>query len=44
MGTQGLMGAVGGKVKATTVADPQAVRPRHLVDRRFAPLAPTGCG
>ena len=30
----------GGRVKVTTVADPQAVRPRDEVDRRCAPLAP----
>lgn len=36
----GLEGAVRGKVKRTTVADPAAVRAGDLVDRRFAPLAP----
>jgi putative transposase len=40
MHAHGLTGAVRGKVKRTTIADPQAVRPRDLVDRRFAPLAP----
>lgn len=39
LGAHGLVGAVRGKVKQTTVADPQAVRRRDLVDRRFAPLA-----
>jgi putative transposase len=40
MHAHGLAGAVRGKVKRTTIADPQSVRPRDLVDRRFAPLAP----
>ena len=40
MRTQGLVGAVRGKVKKTTIADPYAARPRDLVGRRFAPPAP----
>ncbi|WP_245818930.1 IS3 family transposase, partial [Haloechinothrix alba] len=36
----GLRGAVRGKVKRTTVADPQASRAADLVQRRFAPAAP----
>ncbi|WP_458688781.1 IS3 family transposase [Nocardia tengchongensis] len=36
----GLRGAVRGKVKRTTIADPAAVRPADLVQRRFAPVAP----
>ena len=33
----GLTGAVRGKVKHTTIADPAAARPADLVQRRFAP-------
>lgn len=40
MRSRGLTGAVRGKVKRTTIADPHAARPRDLVGRRFAPLAP----
>ena len=40
MRTQALMGAVGGEVQGTTIAGPQAARPRDEVDRLFAPLAP----
>lgn len=40
MGELGLRGAVRGKVKRTTIADPAAARPSDLVGRRFAPLAP----
>ena len=40
MRSQGLAGAVRGKVKRTTVADPAAARPGDLVCRRFAPRAP----
>ncbi len=36
----GLAGAVRGKVKRTTVADPSAPRAADLVDRRFNPRAP----
>ena len=36
----GLAGAVRGKVKKTTVADPDHERADDLVGRRFAPLAP----
>lgn len=36
----GLAGAVRGKVKRTTVADPDHQRADDLVGRRFAPLAP----
>ena len=36
----GLAGAIRGKVKRTTVADPAAERARDLVHRHFAPLAP----
>ena len=36
----GLTGAVRGKVKHTTIADPAAARPADLVQRRFAPPAP----
>ena len=37
---QGLVGAVRGKVKRTTIADPGAQRPDDLVNRHFAPVAP----
>ncbi len=40
MRLEGLAGAVRGKVKRTTIADPSAARPRDLVCRDFAPLAP----
>jgi putative transposase len=40
MGELGLRGAIRGKVKRTTIADPTASRPSDLVGRRFAPLAP----
>lgn len=36
----GLSGAVRGKIKHTTCADPKAPRPADLVGRRFAPTAP----
>ena len=36
----GLAGAVRGKVKKTTIADPDHQRPADLVARRFAPPAP----
>ena len=36
----GLAGAVRGKVKRTTIADPAGSRARDLVGRRFAPTAP----
>ncbi|MGY1937717.1 IS3 family transposase [Nocardia gipuzkoensis] len=36
----GLRGAMRGKVKPTTIADPIAPRPADLVQRRFAPAAP----
>lgn len=36
----GLAGAVRGKAKRTTVADPAAARPADLVQRRFAPICP----
>lgn len=40
MGELGLCGARRGKVKRTTVADPQADRPDDLVGRHFRPNAP----
>ncbi|MBD8060141.1 IS3 family transposase [Cellulomonas sp. JH27-2] len=40
MGELGLRGAIRGKVKRTTIADPAAKRPQDLVGRKFAPLAP----
>lgn len=40
MALAGLSGAVRGKVKRTTIADPAAPRPDDLVQRRFAPSAP----
>ena len=40
MREQGLAGAIRGKVKRTTIADPAAKRPDDLVGRQFAPLAP----
>lgn len=36
----GLRGAVRGRVKRTTIADPAAPRPADLVQRKFAPAAP----
>lgn len=40
MRTAGLRGAVRGKVKRTTIADPAAETSRDLVNRNFAPSAP----
>ncbi|WP_141846117.1 IS3 family transposase [Lapillicoccus jejuensis] len=40
MRQEGLAGAVRGKVKRTTIPDPQGPRARDLVRRDFAPLAP----
>jgi putative transposase len=40
MRADGLAGAVRGKVKRTTVADPAAQRARDLVNRNFTPTAP----
>ena len=40
MAELGLTGAVRGKAKRTTIADPTAARPADLVQRRFAPPAP----
>jgi len=40
MHRHGLSGAVRGKVKRTTIADPSAPRAQDLVRRHFAPLAP----
>jgi putative transposase len=40
MAELGLTGAVRGKARCTTIADPAAVRPADLVQRRFAPPAP----
>lgn len=40
MGELGLRGAIRGKVKRTTIADPTAKHPGDLVGRQFAPLAP----
>jgi putative transposase len=40
MRADGLRGAVRGKVKRTTIADPAAHRAGDLVQRRFAPAAP----
>lgn len=40
MGQLGLRGAVRGKAKKTTIADPAAHRPADLVHRRFGPPAP----
>jgi putative transposase len=37
---EGLVGAVRGKIKRTTIADPHAARPQDLVKRHFEPLAP----
>ncbi|AUN41843.1 hypothetical protein ASU32_19050 [Tsukamurella tyrosinosolvens] len=41
MGELGLVGAVRGKVKRTTLSDPRSPKPLDLVDRNFAPLAPS---
>ncbi len=40
MAELGLTGALRGKTKRTTIADPTAPRPADLVQRRFAPPAP----
>ena len=40
MAELGLAGALRGKTKRTTIADPTAPRPADLVQRRFAPPAP----
>lgn len=40
MAELGLTGAVRGKARRTTIADPTAPRPADLVDRHFAPPAP----
>lgn len=40
MADLGLRGAIRGKVKRTTIADPQAERAGDLVDRKFNPRAP----
>ena len=40
MAELGLSGAVRGKTRRTTIADPTAPRPADLVQRRFAPPAP----
>jgi putative transposase len=40
MAELGLTGAVRGKTKRTTIADPAAARPADLVQRQFAPSAP----
>jgi putative transposase len=40
MAELGLTGAVRGKTKRTTIADPAAARPADLVQRQFAPPAP----
>jgi putative transposase len=40
MAELGLSGAVRGKVRRTTIADPTAVRPADLVQRQFGPPAP----
>jgi len=44
MAELGLTGAVRGKARRTTIADPTAARPADLVGRRFARQHPTGCG
>jgi hypothetical protein len=38
-GFLGLTGALRGKTKRTTIADPTAARPADLVNRRFGPPA-----
>lgn len=40
MAEQGLAGAHRGKMKRTTIADPQALRAQDLVNRKFDPAAP----
>jgi putative transposase len=40
MAELGLTGAIRGKARKTTIADPTAARPADLVQRRFAPSAP----
>jgi putative transposase len=40
MAELGLSGATRGKIRKTTIADPAAVRPADLVQRRFGPPAP----
>jgi putative transposase len=40
MRADGLRGAIRGKVKRTTIADPAAERARDLVNRNFTPAAP----
>jgi putative transposase len=40
MAELGLSGATRGKTRKTTIADPAAVRPADLVQRRFGPPAP----
>ena len=40
MSELGLSGALRGKTKRTTIADPTAARPADLVNRRFGPPAP----
>ena len=40
MAELGLTGAIRGKIKRTTIADPAAARPADLVQRQFAPPAP----
>jgi putative transposase len=40
MAELGLTGATRGKTRKTTIADPAAVRPADLVQRRFGPPAP----
>jgi putative transposase len=40
MAELGLSGATRGKTRKTTIADPAAVRPADLVQRRFGPRAP----
>jgi putative transposase len=40
MAELGLTGAIRGRVKRTTIADPTAARPADLVQRRFGPPAP----
>lgn len=40
MAELGLTGAVRGKARRTTIADPAAARPADLVGRQFRPVAP----
>jgi putative transposase len=40
MAELGLTGAIRGKAKRTTIADPVAARPADLVQRQFGPPAP----